>query len=81
MARKDVSTLRDEAAVAVEKGKFRHALERYAASNPRWTRERLDAFLADPQREVPDNAMGFFGIADPAERAALIEYLVRESKR
>lgn len=60
---------------------YSFALERYAASDPRWTRERLDAFLADPQREVPDNAMGFFGIADPAERAALIEYLVRVSKR
>ena len=47
----------------------------YAARQPRWTREALDAFIADPQAVVPDNEMGFFGIADAEERRALIEYL------
>lgn len=47
----------------------------YAAGGKRWTRARLDAFLADPQAEVPGNSMGFFGMRDPRERAALIEWL------
>ncbi|HSJ78744.1 MAG TPA: c-type cytochrome, partial [Erythrobacter sp.] len=50
-------------------------LRAYAAQQPRWTRAALAAFIADPQKVVPDNEMGFFGIRDPAERAALIEYL------
>ncbi|MCL9999916.1 MAG: c-type cytochrome [Erythrobacter sp.] len=50
-------------------------LRAYADKQPRWTRAELDAFLADPQAAAPGNAMGFFGIKDPAERAALIDYL------
>lgn len=49
----------------------------YAARQPRWTREALGAFLADPQAAAPGNDMGFFGIHDPEERRALIEYLAR----
>lgn len=51
------------------------ALRAYANQQPRWTREALDAFLADPQGVIPDNEMGFFGLSNPAERAALIDYL------
>lgn len=51
------------------------AMRRYGESGAVWTRERLDAFLADPQAEVPDNNMGFFGIADAEERRALIAWL------
>jgi len=51
------------------------AMRAHAKRQPRWTREALDAFLADPQSRVPDNEMGFFGLADAAERAALIDYL------
>jgi len=54
---------------------YSDALRAYGASGAVWSRERLDAFLADPHEEVPDNAMGFFGMDDPDERAALIEYL------
>jgi cytochrome c len=49
----------------------------YARRQPRWTAEALDAFIADPQAVVPDNEMGFFGLADAEERRVLIEYLVR----
>jgi cytochrome c len=49
----------------------------YAAEQGRWTRETLEAFIADPQAAVPDNEMGFFGIADTDERRALIEFLAR----
>lgn len=51
------------------------AMRAYGDRQPRWTRAALDAFLADPQGVVPDTEMGFFGLKDPAERAALIEYL------
>ncbi len=41
----------------------------------RWTRERLDRFLADPAGTVPGTTMQFDGIKDPAEREKLIQYL------
>ena len=54
------------------------AMRTYASRQPRWTRAALDAFLADPQQLVPGNEMGYFGLKDPAERAALIEYLAAQ---
>lgn len=57
--------------------RYSPAMRSYARRQPRWTREALDAFLAEPQALVPDNAMGFFGMSDPAERAALIAWLAR----
>jgi cytochrome c len=55
--------------------RYSPALRALAARQPVWTREALDAFIADPQGFAPDNAMGFFGIRDPDERRALIDYL------
>jgi len=40
-----------------------------------WTRDRLDAFLADSAAVVPGTSMRFTGIADPRSRKALIDYL------
>lgn len=40
-----------------------------------WTREQLDRFLADPNAFAPGTRMGYTGVADPVERAALIAYL------
>lgn len=40
-----------------------------------WTRDTLDAYLRSPQDFLPGNVMPFAGIADPAQRAALIDYL------
>lgn len=51
------------------------AMRAYAARQPRWTRATLAAFLANPEMTVPDNEMGFFGIRNAQERAALIDYL------
>ena len=51
------------------------ALRAYGARQRTWTPEALDAFVRDPQAAAPGNEMGFFGIADPAERAALIAFL------
>ena len=62
--------------VAAEPGfAYSPAMRAYAAQQPVWTREALDTFIADPQAIVPGNEMGFFGIGDPDERRALIEYL------
>ena len=62
--------------VAAEAGfAYSPALRAYAQHQPAWTREALDAFIADPQAVVPGNEMGFFGIPDAAERRALVEYL------
>ncbi len=41
----------------------------------RWTRERLDAFLADPAGAIPGNTMQFDGIKDPEQRKRLIDFL------
>ncbi len=51
------------------------AMRAYASKQPVWTKRALNDFIADPQALVPENEMGFFGIVDPAERRALIEYL------
>ena len=40
----------------------------------RWTRERLDAFLADPGVFAPGSQMTF-RLADPEDRAAVLDYL------
>ena len=40
-----------------------------------WTRQTLDAFIADPQKLVPANRMPYSGIPDAKNRADVIEYL------
>jgi cytochrome c2 len=49
--------------------------EALRARGGRWSAAELDAFLAAPAQRVPGTAMAFGGLADPAERAALIELL------
>ncbi|MCB1844840.1 MAG: c-type cytochrome [Halioglobus sp.] len=44
-----------------------------------WTPRALDAWLTDPSRFLPGNAMAFAGIPDPDDRAALIAALLRRS--
>ncbi|MFN4039406.1 MAG: c-type cytochrome [Erythrobacter sp.] len=55
--------------------RYSPALRAYAGRQARWTRDALDQFLADPQAVVPENFMGFYGIQNGEERAALIAYL------
>jgi cytochrome c len=45
-----------------------------------WTPQALDAFVADPQKEVPGNRMPFAGMPDAAARADLIAYLQQATK-
>jgi cytochrome c len=40
-----------------------------------WTRQTLDAFIADPQKIIPANRMPYSGIPDAKNRADVIEYL------
>jgi cytochrome c2 len=44
----------------------------------RWTRERLDRFLANPRTAVPGTTMEFEGIEDAAERRQIVDYLERQ---
>lgn len=45
------------------------------ASDIVWTAQALDRFLNNPLATVPGTSMGYAGVPDPAERAALIAYL------
>jgi cytochrome c len=40
-----------------------------------WSARTLDRFLANPPQTVPGTAMGYAGVPDPKERAALIAWL------
>jgi len=44
-----------------------------------WDRKTLDTWLEKPGTMVPGNIMAFAGIANPADRAALISYIEVES--
>jgi cytochrome c2 len=64
---------------AGEPDEFRYspALKR---SGITWTPETLDNYLADPQKAVQGNRMPYAGMADPHDRADLIEYLQKTFK-
>lgn len=44
-----------------------------------WNDKTLDRFLANPMKAVPGTTMGYAGISDAKERAALIAYLQHAS--
>ena len=52
--------------------RFSNALKR---SERTWDSEGLNAFLADPQQDIPGNRMPFSGIDSASDRVALIEFL------
>jgi cytochrome c len=41
----------------------------------KWTRDRLDQFLTNPQAYVPGTKMSFAGVVKQADRRQLIEFL------
>lgn len=47
----------------------------------RWDAQRLEAFLADPAEMFPGLWMSMRGIADAAERQALVRFLAGPSSR
>jgi cytochrome c2 len=42
-----------------------------------WTRETLDAFLADPQSMVPGTTMTLVGLVNADDRRDVIDYLAQ----
>jgi cytochrome c len=46
-----------------------------------WTEDELDRFLLEPERVIPGNQMGFFGLPDARDRADLIAYLRNAAQR
>jgi cytochrome c len=55
------------------------ALRRLAAREVRWTRELMDAYLADPETVAPGTEMSFIGMSD-VQRRALIDWLARRDR-
>jgi cytochrome c len=51
------------------------ALRALNAAGEIWTLPLLDAFLESPSLAIPGTRMGFTGVADEAERAAIIAYI------
>jgi cytochrome c len=45
-----------------------------------WTAETLDQYIADPQAAIPANRMPYAGLANAADRADLIAYLLKATK-
>lgn len=55
---------------------YSKAFKDFAKRNPHWTPKLLDRFLIDPEALVPGNDMGFFGLKNADERAAIIAYVM-----
>lgn len=57
---------------------------RYSAgmrrANITWNAQTLDAYLTDPQKEVPGNRMPYSGMPSASDRADLIAYLQTATK-
>lgn len=62
---------------AVESYRYSPAMRR---STIVWNARTLDAYLADPQKEVPGNRMPYSGMPNAADRADLIAYLQNAAK-
>ena len=44
-------------------------------ANLTWDDKTLDEYLTNPMKVVPGTKMTYAGLADPAQRKAIIEYL------
>ena len=47
------------------------------ATGGTWSRARLAAFIGDPKKTVPGTKMAFAGLKNPAEAAAVADYLLK----
>jgi glucose/arabinose dehydrogenase len=65
-------------AAAVPGFNYTDALTKAGAAGKTWTRQELDVFLRDPNKDVPGTAMPI-GVPDAKQRAALIDYLATQS--
>ncbi len=55
---------------------YSNGFKNFARKNPRWNPKLLERFLADPEAMAPGNEMGFFGLKDASERAAIVAYIM-----
>jgi cytochrome c len=62
-------------AASLEGFDYSDALKERAAQGLVWDEAALDAFVTDPQANIPGISMGFFGLDDARDRADLIAYL------
>ena len=51
------------------------AMTEYAAANPQWGYENLNAFLTAPTKHIPDTKMTFVGLKKPEDRISMMAYL------
>jgi cytochrome c2 len=40
-----------------------------------WSPDKIDAYIADPERVVPGDKMRYHGLADAQDRADIVAYL------
>lgn len=61
-------------APAAQRAGFAYS-EAMRGSGTRWTREALDAYIANPQKAIPGGKMKYDGLASASDRADLLAYL------
>lgn len=61
-------------APAAQRAGFAYS-EAMRSSGVRWTREVLDAYIANPQKAIPGGKMKYDGLASAPDRADLLAYL------
>lgn len=59
--------------------RFSTALSTAGARGLVWTRESLDAYLADPDRFIPGTEMGLPGLRESDDRRDVIDFLERRT--
>jgi cytochrome c len=60
--------------------RFSPALTGAGARGLIWTRDTLDAYLADPEAYLPGTAMAMPPLTEPTDRRAVIDYLERAGR-
>jgi cytochrome c len=68
----------DRKAATAAEFRYSPALRR---SGITWTAETIDAFIADPQKVVPNNRMPYAGMPQAGDRADLIAYLSKAARQ
>jgi cytochrome c len=61
-------------------GKFKYSPALAGFSEPRWTPELIDHWLANPKTFLPGNGMFFDGIANENDRRDVIAYLLIQTR-
>jgi cytochrome c len=56
-----------------------HASDALKAVGGNWTYDKLDQWLTDPRAVAPRTLMSFAGLKKPADRAAVIKYLMTQT--